>query len=359
MQSDHNKIFTPSKVTSEQQKVEAYLNGERFFPTTIELDLTQRCSRSCPGCPYGVSRRPGLTLQLPFLDRLFGILGQGTPGIVLSGGEPTIVPHLPETVKMARQKGFREIAIISNGANIDVPEVQAALMENVTAIRISMYDWQESESEHFIHTLEKIEALRNLVEKENSKLEIGVSILTRREWNHRFESVGTQALNSGIHWLYFHPYCIDWDKKYPKKADQTGVLESIEKFIAAAPEGASIQVPYERYLDTPLYFEKLHGSYFLIQVGADGVNYAGPECKYEQEARLVDLNEYFEDDFLWHPDRISKLDEMNSSNYRHIGTKHRPSIFSDYIQKVIDARSRDIGGTLAQARDDFSYPTII
>jgi MoaA/NifB/PqqE/SkfB family radical SAM enzyme len=73
---------------------------------------------------YGVARSPGLTLQLPFLDRLFSILGPHTPGIVFSGGEPTIVPHFPEVVKMAREKGFKEIAIISNGEQIDRPHIR-------------------------------------------------------------------------------------------------------------------------------------------------------------------------------------------------------------------------------------------
>ena len=52
---------------------------------------------------------------------------------------------------------------------------------------------------------------------------------------------------------------------------------------------------------------------------------------------------------------------MNSNNYRHIGTKHRPSIFSDYIQRVIDFGK---GKTISEApeRDEtgeFCYPTII
>lgn len=358
MFEDKNKIFTPSKVTSESEKVGAYLNGERFFPTTIELDLTQLCSRACSGCPYGASRRPGLTLQLPFMDRLFGILGPMTPGIVFSGGEPTIVPHFDETIKMARSKGFKEIAIISNGENIDKPKIQDALMENATAIRISMYEWQEKESEHFINTLKKIESLRNRIEKEGSKLEIGASMLTRKELNHRYTPVGLQVLNSGIDWLYFHPYCVDWDEKYPQRADQTGVIESVEKLKEAAPSGSSIQFPYERYSDVPLYFEKLHGSFFLIQVGADGKNYAGPECKYEKEAELLNLNEYMEDDFLWHPKRVGILNGLNSSNYRHIGTKHRPSIFSDYLQKIIDSKTS--GKDNAQAEENsFSYPNII
>ena len=355
--NSQGKIFAPSKVNIDHKKVKAYLQGERIFPTTIELDLTQLCTRSCTGCPYSVSRRAGLTLQLPFLDRLFSILGPHTSGIVLSGGESTIVPHFPETVALAKKKGFREIAVISNGANIDRPEVQDALLAHVTSIRISLYDWQEEDSLSFLGTLKKIEMLRNRIDKEGSGLEIGVSMLTRTDFNHRYESVGLKALNAGIDWLYFHPYCIDWDQKCPIKADQSGVLDAIERLREAAPKNANIQVPVERYHARPLHFEKLHGSFFLIQIGADGVNYAGPESKYEKDAELLDLNVYLEDDFLWHPQRLKRLNEINSGNYRFIGTKHRPPIFSDYIQKLIDlGKGGEFPGESAGA---FSYPGII
>lgn len=360
MKNTHAKIFSPSKVALDRQKLEDYLSGKQIFPTTIELDLTQLCTRSCPGCPYAVARRPGLTLQMPFLERLFEVLGPHTPGIVFSGGESTIVPHFPETLALAREKGFREIAIISNGANIHRPEVQDALLKHATSIRVSLYDWDENDSESFKSTLRKIEGLRNRIEKEGSELEIGASILTRKELNHRYQSVGLQALNAGIDWLYFHPYCVDWDKEYPTQADQTGVLEAIENLKEAATRDAEIQVPYERYSKEPLYFERLHGTYFLIQVGADGINYAGPECKYEKEAELLDLNEYLEDDFLWHPRRLQRLNAFTSNNYRFCGTKHRPSIFSDYIQRVIQLRANNnVGEDLAETSDRFSYPHIV
>lgn len=353
-------IFTPSKVGHDHRKVEAYLAGERIYPTTLEMDLSQLCSRSCPECPYGVSRAAGASLTLPFLDRLFGILGPHTPGVVFSGGEPTIYPHLTEVLRLARAKGFKEICVISNGAAIDQPAVQDALLQYATAIRISQYEWQEGESPHFLRTLDKIEKLRERIDAENSPLEIGAAMLTRSELNHRYLPVGLRVLEAGIHWLYFHPYCVDWQEKRPRQADQTGVLEAIEELKAAAPAGANIQVPYARYSPEPLRFEKLHGSYFLLQVGADGVVYAGPECKYEKDYALLDLNESMTDDFLWHPRRIEKLDHINSDNFRLIGTKHRPVVFSDYIQKVIDSRTGVSGEAAPSAgREKFAYPHVI
>jgi hypothetical protein len=356
----YNKVFAPSKVDGDRQKVEAYLKGERIYPTTLEIDLTHLCTRSCSGCPYGKERKAGLTLQLPFLDRLFGVLGPHTPGIIFSGGESTIVPHFPEAVALARKKGFQEIALISNGGNIHNPRVQDALLEHVTSIRISLYDWQEDDSGYFRNTLKKIQDLRRRIGQEGSKLEIGAAMLTRTELNHRYQPVGRMALDAGIDWLYFHPYCIDWDRGRPIQADQTGVLDAINTFKGTAPDNANIQVPVERYDASLLFFEKLHGAHFLIEVGADGVNYLGPECKYEQDAELLDLNDYLEDDFLWHPQRLERINRTNSDNYRYIGTRHRPPMFSDHIQKQLNLQS---GHRIEEGRkefaDRFAYPSII
>jgi organic radical activating enzyme len=353
------KIFAPSKVAIHKEKIEAYLRGENIYPVTMEMDLTQRCTRSCPDCPYASARSPGLTLELPFLDRLFGILGPHTFGLVLSGGEATLVPHFPEVVALARRKGFEEIAVITNGSRLHIPEVQEALLKYVTSVRVSMYDWQDGDSEYFIETLEKIRNLRDRIEREGSQLEIGASILTRSEWNDKYAHVGLKALDAGVHWVYFHPFCIDWETKYPIQADQTGVLEAIRKFRELAPHNANIQVPYERYSLEPLYFNRLHGSHFLIQVGADGWNYAGPECKYEEDYKLINLNEYMKEDFLWHPKRLNALNKMNSNNYQALGTKHRPPIFSDYIEKVITLRKSLIKDDSIDDADDFCYPGII
>ena len=98
----------------------------------------------------------------------------------------------------------------------------------------------------------------------------------------------------------------------------------------------------------------------MIQVGANGVNYAGPECKYEEDFALLDLNEYMEDDFLWHRQRTERLNAIRSDDYRFIGTKHRPPMFSDYIQRIIDLRrdGKDVN-SLHEPSDHFSYPGII
>jgi len=66
-----------------------------------------------------------------------------------------------------------------------------------------------------------------------------------------------------------------------------------------------------------------------------------------------------EEDFLWHPERLNALNKMNSRNYRAIGTKHRPPIFSDHIEKIIDLK-KDLTTTgITDDAGEFSYPGII
>ena len=88
-----------------------------------------------------------------------------------------------------------------------------------------------------------------------------------------------------------------------------------------------------------------------------------PECKYDKESELLNLNEYLEDDFLWHPQRLKRLDELNSDNYNFIGTKHRPPMFSDHIQKLIqlrnDKHSEEQRSETTSGTSSFSYPSIL
>jgi organic radical activating enzyme len=350
------QIFSPSKIDLHSERIASYWRGEPIFPITMELDLTQLCTRSCEACPYSVARRPGHTLDLPFLDRLFSVIGPHTPGLILSGGEPTFVPHYPETLALARARGFQEISTISNGTCLHKPRVQDALLEHGTAIRVSLYEWQDGPTESFYHTMKNIERLRKRADKEKSPLQIGASILTRREWKEKFEFAALSAIEAGAHWVYFHPFCIDWESRSPRIADQKEVVTFVRRLKEKARQEDQIQLPEARYENRGLKFSQLHGAHFLLQVGANGVVYAGPECKYEDEYALLDLKQGFDENFLKNPGRLEKISAINSDNYRYIGTKHRPPMFSDYLESTRPAKETL---SVITSTEGFIHPQLI
>ena len=139
------RIYANHKASLNRVQVEAYLAGKRIFPRTVEMDLTSLCTRACPTCPCAGSTQPAQVLAPEFVDRFLGVLEGGTRGIILSGGEPTSSPHFVEILRIARRRGFTEVAVITNGSELHRPAIQDALMEHATSVRVSLYDWDHSD----------------------------------------------------------------------------------------------------------------------------------------------------------------------------------------------------------------------
>ena len=112
------------------------------------------------------------------------------------------------------------------------------------------------------------------------------------------------------------------------------MLSIFDKLGQKVGKKDTIQFPQARYEISQLQFSRLHGAHFLLQVGADGIVYAGPECKYDKDYALLDLKENLDDDFLDKSERRSKINAINSSNYKYIATRHRPPMFSDYLEQT-------------------------
>ena len=83
----------------------------------LDLKLGYSCNNNCLFCAVGSKReRPDKsTVELKAdLEKAFG---NGAKGVVFTGGEPTIRPDLAELIKYAKEIGFEDLFIQSNGCN--------------------------------------------------------------------------------------------------------------------------------------------------------------------------------------------------------------------------------------------------
>lgn len=344
-------VAGPEKVAAEPAKLAAYLRAEPIFPTTLELDLTTACTRSCPECPSTTAPLQR-TLDRATLDWLLGSLDGRAPGLLLTGGEPTMAPLFPEALALARRRGFREIAVVTNGGCLDEIEVLAALLAHASTIRLSLYDWAgEAGMAATAATLARIAALRERIDREGSALRIGVSALTSTARAGRLTELATAVHDAGAHWLYFHPLCRKWGQGAPELDDQDGVLETIAAIGASMNGGFAVGACPERYASGELRFSGYHAAHFLLVVGADGCNYLAPEVKYQAPHVIADLAARPADP-LGDPARLERIRAVRSESYPAVGSRHRGILYSDWIERALAAG-------VSEPRRAFTFPYIL
>jgi MoaA/NifB/PqqE/SkfB family radical SAM enzyme len=328
------ELASMSKFGFHKERVNAYLKFEKIFPVTLELDLTSKCTRACTECPSATASHHH-TLSMNFVDRLFGCLEGCTTGLLFTGGEPTMAPLFPKALKIARQRGFIDIAVVTNGSLIDDPRVTEALLKDVTTIRLSMYDWDGGSCEGIKGTLRRIEALRKRIDREGSELKIGISALTSKSRIRMLGKLAELVRIAGAHWIYFHPLCTKWGMGCPEPTEQDGVIAKIDELQKKNIDNFQIFVFRERYESNPLEFDGYHAAHFLLVIGADGKNYLGPEVKYQPQHVIADLGSRWNDNcFLWKRQRISQINSVKSSFYSAIKSKHRGVLYNHLIERV-------------------------
>lgn len=84
------------------------------------VEVTNRCNMACPICYSDASpetRDKSLEEIQHSLQQLLEVTENPIP-LQISGGEPTLREDLPQIVRMAREMGYRNIEVISNGIRI-------------------------------------------------------------------------------------------------------------------------------------------------------------------------------------------------------------------------------------------------
>ena len=352
-------VASSYKIGYHKDKIEKYLKGEPIFPVTLEFDITSMCTRKCTDCP---SSRSDFQHNLPLssIENLFDSFEGQTKGLLMTGGETTMSPEFPIVTKMAKQKGFEEIAVVTNGSLLHKDHVIDTLLEDVSAIRISLYDWDDEACGDILPVLQKIEKLRNKVSESGSNLKIGVSVLTSKNRINKLIPVSEDIRNAGAHWVYYHPMCYGWNTGKLIQYDQENVLETIEEYRNRFMNGFKVFISKSRYKEQSLKFNKYHAAHFLMVVGADGINYLGAEVKYQNQFSLTNIFENWQKDFLQRKERLELINSINNDTYSALNSRHRGVLYNDFIEKLISGEmDLDNGLPGEEQADEFWFPHIL
>ena len=98
-------------------------NNHHSQTLLANIDLTNRCNLDCDFC-FANARACGFVYE-PSFDEVIGMLQflrdqkpVPVPAVQFSGGEPTMRDDLPEIIRRAKEMGFVQVQIASNGIRI-------------------------------------------------------------------------------------------------------------------------------------------------------------------------------------------------------------------------------------------------
>ncbi len=108
-----------------------------YFPINLEIELTKNCNQRCIHC-WNESG-DGSFLSESSLERVIGeFRNNGGQRLKLTGGEPLLYPSFLEFLYSSKNKGIRNIALVSNGSLID-DKIAKELSRYIDKINISLH----------------------------------------------------------------------------------------------------------------------------------------------------------------------------------------------------------------------------
>src|SRR3989339_586312 len=116
LMSNSNVILDGHKLYWHKDRVEAWLNGERIAPITIDCALTKACSYKCVYCYAALQENKGYNLSKDSIFRFLDDAAEiGVKAVsFVSDGESAHSPHIYDAILRGKAKGL-DMALGTNG----------------------------------------------------------------------------------------------------------------------------------------------------------------------------------------------------------------------------------------------------
>lgn len=131
-------VLDGSKIMWHDERVQAWLRGERIAPITIDMALTRACNYRCEFCYGQLQENPRKRMTKDVLFRFLDDAREiGVRGIsLISDGESTLSPHLTDFILRASDLGI-SIAMASNGYLLDAEKLDL-ILPHLTYLRFNI-----------------------------------------------------------------------------------------------------------------------------------------------------------------------------------------------------------------------------
>lgn len=275
-------ILDGCKLKWHEERVNAWLKGERIAPITIDCALTTHCSYRCKYC-YGqmqlINQRPNLSPQVinDFLDDAAEI---GVKAIsIVSDGESTCNPYLYDAIIRGKNNGM-DMALGTNGYLLDDNRLKD-IMPCLTYLRFNI-SAGERDAYCDIHGVEGkcydkvINTMREAVKvKKEMGLDttIGLQMVLIPELKDQIIPLAKLGKELGVDYLVIK-HCSDDEKHtlgidYEKYYDMEDILHQAEQM---STDNYLVSVKWSKIMSGgKRSYSKCYGPQFQLQMSGSGI----------------------------------------------------------------------------------------
>lgn len=206
---------------------------DKLLPSTIDIRITQECNKDCEFC-FGTQVK-SKRVQENWDRLILKLKSAGVTKIVITGGEPTLIPELGNLVSFAHEKGFT-ICLSTNGT--------LAYREDIDLVLKSI-DWislpveGDSFYSHSLirhDTIDEYNEIFNLMKYAKEKYHVGVKIGTViTQLNlHSIENIPFLIHRFADNWKLYQVYLEGksdsiWNKYFVSDSEYYSIFEKCKQ----------------------------------------------------------------------------------------------------------------------------------
>lgn len=274
-------ILDGHKLAWHKERVQAWLNGERIAPITIDCALTRRCTYRCVYC-YGMlqandERKMTQDVIFRFLDDAAEI---GVKAIsFVSDGESTCSPYLYNAILRGKSNGL-DMALGTNGYLLQderLEEILPALTYlrfNISAGEPQRYTQiMGCREKHFHKVINTIKASVNIKKNNNLDVTLGLQMVLLPDFVDQIIPLAKLGKELGVDYLVIK-HCSD-DEKGSLGVDYSGyaaLVEVLKKAETYSDENYLVKAKWSKIMsEGKRCYSQCYGPPFIMQFSGSGL----------------------------------------------------------------------------------------
>lgn len=192
-------------------EIKRWLDGEKVYPITMEIDPTNACNEDCIWCCWQEHRQSKETMSGELMEKIIRDVAEvGVKGLIWTGGgEPLVNPHTVRGMELARSLGI-ENGMFTNGI-LMTPDKIPTIIKSCEWVRVSLGAATPETfkkchgTDDFYKIIENVKEFVKIKKQMRSPLSFGLSMMVHKENYHELFDEAKMAKELGVDYFQGKP----------------------------------------------------------------------------------------------------------------------------------------------------------